>query len=242
MRLSEKVRKLGTGKALESALRHLRRTAAPRRLGLPLTPERLIKPIDVDGLELIRKRHSVDDPGEAWPKYLNLPLWMDKNLRRVRDLGLDAGGRRRVLDLGCGAGYFLYICQQLGHETLGLDIDEVPMFGEMMTLLGLRRVISRVQPFVPLPRFGEEFDLITAFMICFNGHKSPGLWKREEWSFFLDDLATQLSPRGRICLGFNQEEDGSFYSKDLRRFFADRGAEFVGDRVILCSNGIRRRR
>ncbi|MEO6971281.1 MAG: class I SAM-dependent methyltransferase, partial [Chthoniobacterales bacterium] len=209
---------------MESALRHLRRTTAPRRLGLPLTPERLIKSINADGLEEIRRRHAVDDPGEAWPKYLNLPMWMDKNLRRVRDLGLDAGGRRRVLDLGCGAGYFLYICQQLGHETLGLDIDEVPMFGEMMTLLGLRRVISRVQPFVPLPRFGEEFDLITAFMICFNGHKSPGLWRREEWSFFLDDLATQLSPRGRICLGFNQEEDGSFYSEDLRRFFADRGA------------------
>ncbi len=234
MRLSEKVKKLGSGKALESAARHLRRATAPRRFGLPLNPERLIKAIDAAGLEKIRRRYAVDNPGEAWPKYLDLPLWMEKNLRRVRDLGLDAGGRRRVLDLGCGAGYFLYICQQLGHDTLGLDIDEVPMFGKMMSLLGLTRVVARVQPFVPLPRLGEKFDLITAFMICFNGHKSPGLWRREEWSFFLDNLATQLAPRGRICLGFNQEEDGRFYSNDLRRFFASRGAEFVGDRVILA--------
>jgi len=233
MRLSEKVKKLQSGKALESAVRHLRRTAAPRRFGLPLTAERLIKSIPAAGLAEIRRKHAVEDPGEAWPKYLNLTLWMDKNLQRVRDLGLDAGGRRRVLDLGCGAGYFLYICRQLGHDTLGLDIDEVPMFAEMMSLLGLRRVVARVQPFVALPRFAEKFDLITAFMICFNGHKSPGLWRREEWSFFLDDLATQLSPRGRICLGFNQEEDGKLYSEDLRRFFAGRGAEFMGDRVIL---------
>jgi SAM-dependent methyltransferase len=242
MRLSEKVGKLGSGKALESALRHLRRTTAPRRLGLPLTPERLIKSINARGLDEIRRRHAVENPGEAWPKYLNLPLWMEKNLHRVRDLGLDAGRRHRILDLGCGAGYFLYICSRLGHDTLGLDIDEVPMFGEMIALLGLTRVIGRVQPFVPLPRFDQPFDLVTAFMICFNGHKSPGLWRQEEWSFFLDDLATQLAPRGRICLGFNQEEDGHFYSEDLRRFFASRDAEFVGDRVILAPGSRLRKR
>jgi len=158
---------------------------------------------------------------------------MARNLRRVRQLGLDSGRRQRILDLGCGAGYFLYICQWLGHDALGLDIDQVPMFGEMIALLGLTRVIWRVQPFVRLPRLGQPFNLITAFMICFNGHKSASLWERAEWNFFLDDLGTQLAPGGRICLGFNQEADGKCYSEDLRQFFAHRGAVFDGDRVIL---------
>ena len=56
-----------------------------------------------------------------WPKYLEIcpPGWRI-NLRRVRDLGLDLGGRKRVLDIGCGTGYFLYICRFLGHDALGI--------------------------------------------------------------------------------------------------------------------------
>ena len=233
MRISEKVDKFGSGKAFEGALRRLRRATLPRRLGLPLDPERLINSIDAGRFEAIRRRHAIDSPGAAWPKYLNLPVWMTKNLRRVQELGLDRGVRRRILDLGCGAGYFLYICQWLGHDALGLDIDEVSMFGEMVALLGLTRILSRISPFCRLPRLGQKFDLITAFMICFNGHKSSALWAREEWSFFLDDLTTHLAPGGRICLGFNQEENGEFYSSDLRRFFAGRGAEFSRNLVIL---------
>jgi SAM-dependent methyltransferase len=233
MQFSQKVRKLETGQAFESAARHLRRAAFPRRFGLSLDPERLIKSIDREGFEAIRQRYASDNPGEAWPKYLNLPLWMTKNLRRVRELRLDWGARQRILDLGCGAGYFLYICRWLGHDALGLDIETVPMYGEMIALLGLTRVICRVQSFRHLPRLGKKFDLITAFMICFNGHKGPDLWTRDQWSFFLDDIATQLAPGGRVCLGFNQEEDGRFYSEDLHRFFAGRGAEFSRNLVVL---------
>ena len=126
MRFSQKVRKLETGQAFESAARHLRRATFSRRFGLSLDPERLIKSIDKEIFEAIRQRYASDNLGEGWPKYLNLPLWMTKNLRRVRELRLDWGARQRILDLGCGAGYFLYICQWLGHDVLGLDIDTVP--------------------------------------------------------------------------------------------------------------------
>src|SRR5256714_15133131 len=64
--------------------------------------------------------------------------WMEINLKRVRDLELDLGGRKRVLDIGCGTGYFLYICQYLGHEVLGMDLDEERGFAEMVDLLGVR--------------------------------------------------------------------------------------------------------
>ncbi len=242
MRLSHKVGKLATAEAFESARVHLSRAVLPRGRGTVLDPEKLIQTIDQQGLATIRARHAVDHPGDAWPKYLDLTKWMDKNILRVRDLELDFGFRKRVLDLGCGAGYFLYISKLLGHDVVGLDIDEVPMYGEMFEILGLERVIARVEPFAPLPPFGHKFDLITAFMICFNGHKSAGLWGPQEWTYFLEDLESRLRPNGRICLGFNREEDGSYYNEELREFFAERGAEMEGERVTLTPRRRRRRR
>ncbi len=233
MRFSEKIEKLASSRAVESAWRHSRHALLRRRPGLRLDVDALVKTIDAPRFEEIRQRHAIENPGQAWPKYLNLPNWMKENLRRVRELKLELGFRKRVLDLGCGAGYFLHICQMLGHDVIGLDIDEVSMYGEMMMVLGLTRVIWRVEPFVPLPQFQRKFDLIAAFMICFNGHKSPELWGPKEWTFFLDDLGTRLRRGGRIRLGFNHEEDGSFYSEELRELFASRGAEMHGKRVLL---------
>ena len=111
------------------------------------------------------------------------------------------------------------------------------MFGEMFRALGLERVIARVEAFRPLPVFDRKFDLITAFMICFNGHKSESLWGPKEWAFFLDDAATRLNPGGRIRLGFNRELDDTFYSEELRQFFLDRGARIDEHRVLLRPAG-----
>jgi SAM-dependent methyltransferase len=229
MRLAQKVGKLTNGKALTSAGRHL----FPRHRGLRLDPATLMNSIDKEAFKSIQRKNPRDFSTSGWPKYLDLPKWMDKNVRRIRALGLDAGSRKSILDLGCGAGYFLFIAKYLGHDVLGLDIDEVPMFREMAGLFGIKRVIWRVRPFVGLPQLHKQFDLITAFMICFNGHKTPGLWGVEEWKFFLEDLSKHLKPRGRVCLSFNREDDGRHYNDELERFFAERGAEVEGQRVIL---------
>jgi len=145
---------------------------------------------------------------------------------------------KRILDLGCGAGYFLYIAQLLGHSGLGLDMDRLSMFREVTRLLGVRRVVQQIEAFRPLPDFGQKFDLITAFMICFNNHKMPHLWKVPEWDFFLDDLAKHLTPRGRVWLELNQEYDGTFYTPELKAYLQKRGARINGQKVIFNS-GIR---
>jgi SAM-dependent methyltransferase len=140
---------------------------------------------------------------------------------------------QRVLDLGCGAGYFIYIAQLLGHDCVGLDTDEQTMFSEITQLLGVERVIWRIQPFVPLPPLNKKFDLITAYRICFNDHKGENLWGLAEWEFFLNDLAKHLAPNGRIWLEFNLERDGSFYTSGLRNFFLSQGAKIRGSRVLF---------
>lgn len=177
----------------------------------------------------------MENPGEEPPKYLELPRWIDANLRRVRDLELDLGARKRVLDIGSGSGYFLYICSLLGHDAVGIDLDNYPMFTETTELLGVRRSIWRVEAFAPLPDLGPKFDVITAHMICFNGHKSEALWGPRQWGFFLDDLSRRLTRRGRIWLELNREFDGTCYTPELKEYFEKRGAEVKEGRVVFSS-------
>jgi SAM-dependent methyltransferase len=194
----------------------------------------VIETIDPKGFAQIRQRYSVKGPSLDWPKFLDLERWVDINIRRICEIELDLARPKRILDLGCGAGYFLYIAQLLGHKGLGLDLDQLPMFGDLTRLLGVRRVIWQIKAFEPLPDLGK-FDLITAFLICFNRHKQTNVWGVPEWEFFLDDLAKHLAPRGRVWLELNQEHDETFYTPELKEFFQKRGAKIDRHKVIFNS-------
>jgi SAM-dependent methyltransferase len=236
VRLRHKIQKLVDGRSLASARKHTLRLLRTNRF--PLETERIIETIDPVRFEQIHRRYAVAEPGADWPKYLDLDRWIGVNIRRARQLELDLSRPKRILDLGCGAGYFLYIAQLLGHSGVGLDMDRLPMFREMTRLLGVRRVVQRIQRFRPLPNFGQKFDLITAFMICFNNHKMPGLWGVAEWEFFLNDLAKHLKPRGRVWLELNQEYDGTFYTPELKNFFGNRGA-MIDEHKVVFNSGLR---
>jgi SAM-dependent methyltransferase len=232
------MRKLVDGRSLASARKHTLRLLRTNRF--PLETWRVTETIDHDRFQQIRHRYAVEEPGADWPKYLDLERWIGINIRRIRELELDLSRPKRILDLGCGAGYFLYIAQLLGHRGLGLDMDRLPMFREITRLLGVRRVVQRIRPFHPLPDFGQKFDFVTAFMICFNNHKMPDLWKVPEWEFFLGDLAKHLTPRGRVWLELNQEYDGTFYTPELKEFFESRGAK-IDEQKIIFTSGLRAR-
>jgi SAM-dependent methyltransferase len=238
VRFRHKIRKLVDGQSLVSARKHTLRLLRTSRFSL--NKKRVIETIDPVAFEQIRKRYAVANPGADWPKYLDLDRWIGINIRRIRQIELDLARPKRILDLGCGAGYFLYIAQLLGHSGLGLDMDRLSMFREVTRLLGVRRIVQRIEAFRPLPDFGQKFDLITAFMICFNNHKMPDLWKVPEWEFFLDDLAKHLTPRGRVWLELNQEYDGSFYTPEIKEFFQKRGAR-INEQKVIFNSGVRAR-
>jgi len=233
-KLPHKLKKLVDGRSLPSARRHTLRLLRANRFRLETT--RVIETIDPHGFEQIRRRYAVEDPGEDWPKYLDLDRWIDINIRRIREIELDLARPKRILDLGCGAGYFLHIAQLLGHKGLGLDVDYLPMFAEITRLLGVRRVISCIEPFTPLPDLGAKFDLVSAFMICFNNHKQANVWGVPEWEFFLDDLSKCLTRRGRVWLELNREYDGTFYTPQLKEFFQKRGANIDEHKIIFNSD------
>ena len=235
MKLSSKLKKLLNGEGWASARLHARRHFHQEKF--PLRTDYIIQSIDREKLEQIRQRYAVEGFSPSWPKYLHLNRWIDINIRRVLDLELDVSPPKRVWDLGCGAGYFLYICRLLGHEVLGLDLDVLPMFAEITKLLGVRRIISRIEAFVPLPDPGQKFDLITAFLVCFNEHKRPTLWGPREWDFFLNDVGKHLAPGGQVWLELNREYDGTFYTRELREFFLKRGAR-ISERRIMFNSGL----
>ena len=238
VRFRHKIRKLVDGRSLVSARKHTLRLLRTGRF--PLNKKQVIETIDPVAFEQIRKRYAVANPGADWPKYLDLERWIGINIRRIRQVELDLARPKRILDLGCGAGYFLYIAQLLGHSGLGLDMDRLSMFREVTRLLGVRRIVQRIEAFRALPDFGQKFDFITAFMICFNNHKMPDLWKVAEWEFFLEDLAKHLTPRGRVWLELNQEYDGSFYTPELKEFFQKRGAR-INEQKVIFNSGLRAR-
>jgi SAM-dependent methyltransferase len=233
VRFTHKIGKLLNGAAFKSAGHHLRRFFLKRRSPKNFDAEAIIQTINHEKFEKIRTRYRVENPGDTPAKYLDLPTWLEANLQRIRDLELDLGRRRRVLDIGSGSGYFLYICKLLGHDAVGLDLDDMPMFNETIALLGVKRVVWRVRAFVPLPDLGKKFDLITAHMICFNNHKMPGLWGIKEWDFFLDDVSRYLAPGGRIWFELNREYDGTCYTPELKEFFEARGAQVISHRIIF---------
>ncbi|MFN2542225.1 MAG: class I SAM-dependent methyltransferase [Chthoniobacterales bacterium] len=217
MKLAHKLRKLAHPAAIVSAKRAVRRAIRP----LPVN--RFMAQIDRGELERLKQTYGV--PGTTqWPKYVEAERFLRMNIRRVQDIGLDRLPPQRILDLGSGAGYFLFVNKVLGHTGVGLDVGNVPLYREMFQLFGLRRVIHRIEKFKPLPDTGAQYDWITAFSISFDSPARHGPWGIAEWDFFLQDARRHLCPGGRIYLDLNPRDDGTFYSDDLREFFVTQGA------------------
>ena len=228
MRLSQKIKKIFSSDSYDSV------RAGIRRLSYPLDPKPFIDAIDHDGFAKLRARY--EKPGEKVrpEKYLDLDEWMPTNVKRVRDLRLmKAPPRLRVLDLGCGSGYFLHIARCLGHDVLGLDLDVEPVFNETLRLLGVPRIVHCIQPFQPLPDTGAAFDLITAHMTCFNRRADGSHWGVEEWEYFLGDACSRLTPSGRLQFDLNVLPDGRHMTPELKKFFLSKGARIDRRRVFL---------
>ena len=91
---------------------------------------------------------------------------------------------RDVLDLGCGAGYFMVVCRALGARTVGLDRKNDQVFNQLIELFGLDRIGRRIRPLVKLPDFKRRFDLITGFMVCFNFPTNETYWSEKGVGIF----------------------------------------------------------
>src|SRR5947207_8254992 len=93
MRLSYKLRKVFSGDALISARRHVKQWLIGRA-PLGFDTAKITATIDREKFQQIYDRYAMHDPGDEWPKYLEIESWMEINLKRVRDLGHYHGVRK----------------------------------------------------------------------------------------------------------------------------------------------------
>ncbi len=190
--LSHKINKLRTGEAWDSLL------DAYYRWRRPLNAAEMVRELESKGFERIRSKYANPDDKKGWPKYVDAGHRLELAIKQARSLQLDRRKPLRILDIGSGAGYFLFVCKQLGHSVMGLDLDWPPMYAEMFEMMEMPRCVWRIEPFQPLPDLGVRFDFLTGFAVCFNSHGSDDVWGIKEWEFFLDDVVKNvLSEIGR---------------------------------------------
>jgi hypothetical protein len=186
---------------------------------------RVLRTIDLDRFQVFEERYRTTSPDPGYSKYLNIKYWIENNMHHYYGLDLHQSGPLSILDIGTGCGYFPYICKYFGHQSIGIDLDEVPMYREIIEFLKIDRRICRVNAYERLPDFGTIFNLVTAFLVCFNNHDTSDVWGTNEWDFFLIDLArNQLRENGRVFLSLNAVKSGEYYTQELLAFFRSKGA------------------
>ena len=227
MKIHRKLAKLVRGETYRRGWRRAQRSV----FRLPFGP--ILAGIDQNRLEEIQKRY-------AGQKYADIDHWLRVNRERVQDLKLHRCPPQRVLDLGCGGGFFLFILKRLNHSILGLDIDESPLFKELLEVFDVPRTVFKIQPFESLPNFHSRFDWITAFSIGFDRYRATNTrWGPAEWDFLLRDLQLRLAPGGKIYLTVNPLANGQYLSPELHDFFSSRGADIERERIFFA-HGVRK--
>ena len=181
-----------------------------------------------------------------WPKdatkFLDLDHWLNVNVRRAVILNLHRVSGLKVLDLGCGAGLFLCVCQAFGHAAVGLDLpeNELPspereIYVGLCEAFGVRVIRQSIRPFEPL-QLQENVDLMTSYMIRFHKLETGGDWGRAEWKYFVDDMLSHLPPGGRLMLKLNPCQERlwrrKYLDRESQRFFKSVGRIFDGNILI----------
>ena len=235
MRFSRKLRKLFSTELFASAFEHLSRATHPVNKSEILD--------DIDWLQFKDLRHKYPyRPGSPQiNRFEDIKYWIDINVERAQDLWLDRSPPLRILDLGAGAGYFLFVCKHFGHHVLGFDTDNEPLFRATTELLDVPRMIGRIERQTPLPDLDQTFDVVTAHRICFHriGKVRDGVeWSHADWEFFINNIRTRLlAENGRMLLDFNPRPAGSsFFTPELRKFFQSQGARIFRSKALLGKN------
>ncbi|MGI8740269.1 MAG: class I SAM-dependent methyltransferase [Gammaproteobacteria bacterium] len=190
-------------------LRYILSARGHRERGL--AAEVMARQLPPDQVRAVQERHSgVISKGEVHRKWLDVEYHMRRAVRDATTLGLEESQPLNILDIGCGAGYFIAVARHLGHNITGLDMSDNEVFNDFVALMTIPRVVHCITPYTPLPDFASPFNLITGFQVRFNWKTKRERWTHEEWSYFLNDCRSRLATGGRMRLQLNSGKDARY--------------------------------
>jgi len=208
-------------------------------LALLRLPSRIRRNADLARISRLRDEMAsvVERDPACAAKYADYSLWIPFNVARLGVLSLQTSPPLRILDIGCGPGYFLAGALACGHQCYGIDAPatvlsdvEQRVYSEMLEALHCRERVSPllIERFVPMALPLRDLDLITAYWICFNRHKQADEWGVAEWKFFAEDALSHVSERGvlHLELNSNPERYGAleWYDQETLEFFRSAGS------------------
>ncbi len=222
-----------------------------RSVALCRLRSRIYKSTDLEAIERLGKEMAAPracDPACA-AKYTDYAFWLPFNLERIGRLSLHRSSPLRILDIGCGPGYFLAAALACGHDAYGVDAPasaltgiEARVYGEMLAALSCDNRVAPllIERFVPMALSWHDLDLITAFWICFNRHHQPDEWGSAEWQFFVQDAMSYLREGGVLYLELNANHERypslEWYDDETLRFFRSVGT--VNRNIIRITKGM----
>jgi SAM-dependent methyltransferase len=231
-------------------VRTWRRLCRYRSLALCRVASRICQKADLRRIANLRKEMVAAlqrDPTCA-AKYVDYSFWIPFNVDRIGALSLHRSRPLRILDIGCGAGYFMAAAGACGHECHGIDAPaivltdiEARVYSEMLAALSCSGRVSPllIQRFVPMALPLHDLDLVTAFWVCFNRHEQADEWGAAEWQFFVNDAMAHLREGGVLHLELNSNlpRYGSleWYDPETLAFFLSVGT--VQRNVVRIAKG-----
>eukprot|EP00747_Dinoflagellata_sp_TGD_P139297 gnl/TRDRNA2_/TRDRNA2_175878_c0_seq1.p1 gnl/TRDRNA2_/TRDRNA2_175878_c0~~gnl/TRDRNA2_/TRDRNA2_175878_c0_seq1.p1 ORF type:complete len:317 (-),score=26.68 gnl/TRDRNA2_/TRDRNA2_175878_c0_seq1:29-979(-) len=156
-------------------------------------------------------------------KFLLPGVTVGRAVRHANEVGLLGSNRSqkvpklRILDIGSGAGWFIWFLREQGYDTFGLEPLSTWASEEkklMSRLLETRTIDHLIKPFSPLPQplENKKYDVITSWLTKWdhvplkNDTKDHRImpyrpYDADEWEFLLKDIGCkQLRPGGTFFL------------------------------------------
>lgn len=203
--------------SVEHRLRDLRAFVAhhPEHRAAADWVEAALAKIDLRAQEALQRHYAEQvllARSRPWSKhkYVDIVCFLFSKYRLAVELGLDRADRPlRILDLGAGGCHFGFVCRELGHDVVNLDI-KFHVYESIAALLGTDRVRAKIDPGVRLPDLGGRFDLVTSVAIYFNKirprNRAKPYWSVDDWAFLANDLIeNHLRTPGGIWFWMNHE-------------------------------------
>lgn len=111
----------------------------------------------------------------------------------------------KILDVGCGCGHFVKLCNSLGHTASGTEIKTVlnTTVTEIHSHynLDILELEIKKQTEIILP---TKYDLIVGLRTTFNsGDENTFYYTAQDWLFLKENLFSFLEPKGQIFLKTN---------------------------------------